>query len=580
MTASVPVSVARSGPTLNLSHALVCAVVVAAVASVPTWSNSYIVSVVVRALIFVMLGQAWNVIAGIGGQLSLGHGVFFGVGAYATALLFNQAGITSWIGLWIAALIAAACAVVIGLATMRSRDVYFALGTVVISLDFEKVARFMVDLTGDDAGLAVNYRGTAPAVMQFRDPPPAFLWIDLVVVLAFYLFTRWLLRSPFGLRLQAVRDDEHAAAASGVKVLGVKLSGLVISAMMTAVAGALHVQFYLSIDPGTALGLFQGIQIQLPALIGGLGTALGPVVGSVVATLLSEGTNWGATALGIQGGDILVYGVALLLVVLYAPRRHRRPVPPPAAPCRRTRMTHALEVTGIEKNFGGLEVLKGVSFHVEPGEILGLIGPNGAGKSTLFEIIGGAMRPVKGRISYMGQDITVQPAHARRRAGLCRTFQKIRLFDSLTVAQNITFAASESPPQGRTIQADVEGVLALLDLTRLRDKLPGDLTLAERKRVEIARAIAGTCRLLMLDESLSGLTNDEAQELIAAVRMLSRERGIAIVLVEHLMPVVMALAQRLIVLHFGRVVASGAPAEIVNNPVVIEAYLGKQEVVA
>jgi len=172
MTASVPVSVARSGPTLNLSHALVCAVVVAAVASVPTWSNSYIVSVVVRALIFVMLGQAWNVIAGIGGQLSLGHGVFFGVGAYATALLFNQAGITSWIGLWIAALIAAACAVVIGLATMRSRDVYFALGTVVISLDFEKVARFMVDLTGDDAGLAVNYRGTAPAVMQFRDPPP------------------------------------------------------------------------------------------------------------------------------------------------------------------------------------------------------------------------------------------------------------------------------------------------------------------------------------------------------------------------------------------------------------------------
>ncbi len=331
MTASVPVTVSRLGPPLNLSHALVCAVVIAAVASVPAWSNSYVVSVVVRALIFVMLGQAWNVIAGIGGQLSLGHGVFFGVGAYATALLFNQAEITPWIGLWLAALVACACAVVIGLATMRSRGVYFALGTVVISLGFEKVARFAVDLTGGDAGLAVNYRGTAPAVMQFRGPS-AFLWIDLVVVAAYYIFTRWLLRSRFGLRLQAVRDDEHAAAASGVNVLGVKLSGLVISAAMTAIVGALHVQFYLSIDPGTAFGLFQGIQIQLPALIGGLGTAFGPVVGGVVATVLSEGTNYGATVLGIQGGDILVYGVVLLLVVLYAPRGivglfRRRPRP-------------------------------------------------------------------------------------------------------------------------------------------------------------------------------------------------------------------------------------------------------------
>jgi len=240
-------------------------------------------------------------------------------------------------------------------------------------------------------------------------------------------------------------------------------------------------------------------------------------------------------------------------------------------------MTPALEVKGIEKNFGGLEVLKGVSFHVDPGEILGLIGPNGAGKSTLFEIIGGAMRPVKGSISFMGHDITRQPAHSRRRAGLCRTFQKIRLFDSLTVQGNVTVAASESPPNGRTIAAEVEGVLALLDLTRKRDLLPGDLTLAERKRVEIARAIAGSCRLLMLDESLSGLTSDEAQELIAAVRMLSRQRGISIVLVEHVMPVVMALAQRLIVLHFGKVIASGAPQEIVHNPVVIEAYLGKHE---
>ncbi len=296
-------------------------VIVAAVATLPFWpfANSYIVSIAVRALIFILLGQAWNVIAGIGGQLSLGHGVFFGVGAYTTALLYNDANLTPWIGMWLGVAAAVVVAILMGLATLRSRGVYFALGTVVISLAFEKVARFLTDITGGDAGLAVNYRNTDAAAMQFHDPR-VFLWLDLVVVVAYYVFTRWLLRSRLGLCLQSVRDDEEAAAASGVNVLSVKLTGLSVSAAMTAIAGTLHVQFYLSIDPGAAFGLFQGIQIQLPALIGGLGTALGPVVGGAITVLLSEVTNWGATRFDVEGADVLVNGIVLLLVVLYAPR--------------------------------------------------------------------------------------------------------------------------------------------------------------------------------------------------------------------------------------------------------------------
>lgn len=294
--------------------------VVLAVASLPLlpFMNSYLLGVVVRVLIFVALGQSWNIVAGIGGQLSLGHGVFFGIGAYTTVLLFNGPGITPWLGAWVGVLISILVAVVMGGATFRLRGVYFALATVAISLGFEKVGRHFSDLTGGDAGLAVRFLGDAPWAMQFRGAGP-FLWLSLGLVVAFYLLTRWLLTSRFGYQLQAVRDDEEAAAASGVDVYRAKLSGLVLSAAMTSLVGTLHVQSYLAIDPGTAFGLFQAIQIQLPSLIGGLGTALGPVIGGVIMVVVSEGTNWASTKLALEGVDVLVYGLMLLGIIILAP---------------------------------------------------------------------------------------------------------------------------------------------------------------------------------------------------------------------------------------------------------------------
>lgn len=283
------------------------------------FSNAYLVGILVRALIFVALGQAWNVIAGIGGQLSLGHGIFFGVGAYATGLLFNHFDMTPWLGMWVAAICAGAVAIIVGAITFRLRGIYFALATVVISLAFEKLFRFFSGLTGGDTGLAVNFKGTAPALMQWREPQ-SFLWISLLVTVAFYLITRWLLvRSEFGLALQAVRDDEEAATSSGVNVYKTKLIALLLSAIMISVAGTLHLQFYLSIDPGTAFGLGQAIQIQLPALIGGLGTAGGPLIGGAIMVLLNEGTNIVSSHFDIVGFDVLAYGIVLLLIVMKAP---------------------------------------------------------------------------------------------------------------------------------------------------------------------------------------------------------------------------------------------------------------------
>ena len=313
-------AVVRSAAPPRRVHRIWPLVPVALIALLPVLPgvNAYILAVTVRALIFIALGQAWNVVAGIGGQLSLGHGVFLGLGCYVTGVLFNLLGISPWFGVLAGMAVATLVALVMGAMTLRIRGIFFALATVAVSLACDQLARHYVALTGGDSGLALSFVGTSFWAAQSRSPAP-FVYAGLVLVVVFYWITRVILASRFGLEMRAVRDDETAAAASGVRVFRTKLLGFLASAAMTAFAGGLYMQYYQAIDPESAFGLGQAIQLQLPALIGGLGSAAGPVLGGALMTVLSELTNWGSTKFDLVGVDILVYGLVLLLVVLWAP---------------------------------------------------------------------------------------------------------------------------------------------------------------------------------------------------------------------------------------------------------------------
>jgi len=233
-----------------------------------------------------------------------------------------------------------------------------------------------------------------------------------------------------------------------------------------------------------------------------------------------------------------------------------------------------LETRGLTRRFGGLLALDGVDLTLAEGEILGVIGPNGAGKTTLFSLIGGSLRPSAGEILLGGQSVTSLPAHRRVRAGIVRTHQIVRPFANLTVFENVLVAAIHAHRVAGHARDRVAEVLALVGLADRAEQPPGTLTLAGRKRLELARALATAPRVLLLDEVVAGINPAEAIAFAQLIRQIRDERKISVVMTEHVMPAVMSLSDRLVVLEHGRRIAEGAPRDVVANPRVIAAYLG------
>ena len=237
-----------------------------------------------------------------------------------------------------------------------------------------------------------------------------------------------------------------------------------------------------------------------------------------------------------------------------------------------------LEVAGLSRSFGGLRAVHDVSFEVEPATVVGLIGPNGAGKSTLFNLIAGALKPDTGRVVFDGRETTGQPTHTIARLGLARTFQLTRPFLALSVLDNVAVAALSREASLHAARAEARAILDMLGLDAWASQPAAVLSTAGRKRLEVARALALRPRMLLLDEVLAGLIPAERQRMIDILRRL-RQEGLTMLFVEHVMAAVMALSDRILVLHHGELLAAGTPDEITRDRRVIEAYLGEEELV-
>jgi branched-chain amino acid transport system permease protein len=555
-------------------------------------SNSYYQLMLTLVPIWAVMGLSWNVLSGYTGLVSFGHASFFGLGAYTVTIALVSFDVTPWLGIPLGMLVGVAAAALIGYPTFRLRGHYFALAM----LAYPLALLYVFEWLGYQEVALPMKRETPIWYMQFSDPR-AYTAIAVALLVLALLVSLAVERSRFGLSLLAIKQNEPAAEAAGIDTLRWKMRAIMLSGALAAAVGGFYAVVLLVVTPSSVFGMLTSAQALIVTLFGGAGTLWGPLIGAAVLIPLSETlrAEFGDVIPGIQG---IVYGVAIILVILLAPegvfwrvRDRFSPAPArsraiPTVPGSWQRVgvprPHGPAISGpllrvqrLSKSFGGLRAVEDVAFEVEQGALLGIIGPNGAGKTTLFNLLNGFLRPDQGQIVFAGTDLVGLKPNQICRLGIGRTFQTVRPFARMSVLHNTVVGAYVAEPTDLAAFAAAQGALERVGLSNRMDAPAGELTNKELRLMELARALAGRPRLLLLDEPLAGLGGQEIAELLAVIRSLS-EDGITVVIIEHTMQAMMRLADKLMVLDHGRVLASGQAREVTSDPSVIEAYLGKR----
>ena len=538
------------------------------------------------------------VLTGYGGMTSFGQATFMGFGAYTTALLTTQAGVSPWLALPCAMLAAGTAAVLIGAVTLRLSGHYLALGTIAWSVSLYYVFANL-DLFGRNDGISgIPPLRIGDVALTSSRGYFVVVWAAVALVL---LATRNLLDSRAGRAIRALRGGAAAAASFGVDLLATRVLAFTYAAVLAGVAGWLYAHMQRSVNP-TPFSLNASIEYLLMAVVGGAGSLPGALLGAGLVTVVNDQLqDLLPRLLGHAGNyETIVFGVLLVALLQTAPdglwpllRRRAAARARPIAdgtPLPRRALPGAgdtvLQAAALRKVFGGLVAVNDVAFHLDAREIVALIGPNGAGKSTTFNLLTGVARPTSGSVRILGVELGHATPQRVARTGVARSFQHVKLVPGMSVIENVAIGAHLRGRRGamgallRLDRAEEAGLfaeaarqLARVGLLAHADQPADSLALGQQRVVEIARALSLDPALLLLDEPAAGLRHAEKQELAGLLRRISGE-GVTVLLVEHDMEFVMGLADRIVVMEFGTKLAEGQAAEIRANPAVIEAYLG------
>ncbi len=541
------------------------------------------------AVLAVSLDLVW----GYTGILSLGQLLPFGVSAYMTARLATEYPSSSLVTFGLAIVVGAAISALVGFAAFRRRlsVIVFGLLTLMLSLTFEQIAEQWRGVTGGFNGLT-----DVPGI-QFFGASLGDGAQDLVIsVLAVTIIAGvgLLVSRPIGAVLIGVRDNERRMEALGYDVVSIKVWVYALGGAVAGLAGTLYVHRTGFVSPGI-FGFTLATNLVLWTLIGGRGTIIGAVLGTLAinfaaAALADAWLQYWVLATGIIFVAATVFVPdGVVPAVLRATGRQARRTREPTLNVRDVEAvgdsSEILTASQITKSFGPFVVLEGITLAIDRPELLCIIGPNGAGKSTLLDILCGQQRHQDGEIRVFGETFTNKPAWAFARAGVSRKFQTPEIVQSLSVAENIAVASWGTTPSPWVLCVTPwsalvpNGVLGILETTGLDERLTtpaGDLSHGEKQWLEIAMAMCGSCRILLLDEPTAGMTVAESMRAADLLRELNQTLELPVVVVEHDIAFVRAVADRVAVLARGGLLADGTVAEIDTNEDVRAVYLGTE----